>query len=188
MKIEDLLTSPAPGDHLPEVSGLSFLNLAAHIPAGPLRWHSGSVQAHMARCMNAVAGDPLAVWMALTHDAGKLTSPEQMWPHHYGHELRGGKLARIWAQQGEVSPLYCEAGIQSALLHMRAGRYAVMRPGKRFKLLELLWGKPWAAAFWKVVDADAHAPVSRLPLRHAAVLAAAKGEGLPLQRQIELLR
>ena len=46
--------------------------------------------------MDAVAGDGLAVWMALAHDAGKLTPPRVLWPHHYGREERGEVLARQW--------------------------------------------------------------------------------------------
>lgn len=86
-----LLESAAPGTALKtalrhrETWLPSFLALAGSIPAGPFPYHAGSVLAHTARCMDAVGGDALAVWMALVHDAGKLTTPPfplaaPLWP------------------------------------------------------------------------------------------------------------
>ncbi|MDE5833873.1 MAG: tRNA nucleotidyltransferase, partial [Desulfovibrio sp.] len=85
-----LIKSSRPGDGLPEFvvacpGVLTLLEKARDIPAGPKAYHSGSVLIHLARCMNETAGDHMAVWMALCHDSGKLTTPASMLPHHYNH-------------------------------------------------------------------------------------------------------
>lgn len=181
-----LLKADRPGELLAGFSDLPFLSLAARISAGPPPYHSGSVLKHTARCMNEVAGDPLAVWMAMTHDAGKLTTPAAMLPHHYGHELRGMALAAVWADTLGLDADMRLAGILSAGLHMRGGRYLTMRPGKKYKLLMAVHPTFCAASFWKVVDADAHAEIGAVATRHWQLLQEARN--LPLQRQIELLR
>lgn len=139
---------------------LPFLNDAPRIPAGPPPYHSASVLDHLIRCMNAVAGNPLAVWMALAHDAGKLTTPAILWPHHYGHELRGPLLADVWARQLHMSDEWRQAGRTTARLHMKAGRYAELRPGTRYDLLREIAACPYASAFWQVVDADSRKAIS----------------------------
>lgn len=133
---------------------LPFLNDAPHIPAGPQPYHSGSLLDHLTRCMDAVAGDPLAVWLALAHDAGKLTTPAALLPHHYGHELRGPLLAAVWARQLQMPGEWRLAGRMTARLHMRAGRYEELRPATRYDLLREVASCPYPNAFWKVVDAD----------------------------------
>ncbi|MBO4301470.1 MAG: hypothetical protein J5861_07705, partial [Desulfovibrio sp.] len=85
MPIQHILNSATPGDALAKAVSRhedwlpSFLVDADTVPAGPLAYHSGSVLKHITRCMDAVAGDPLTVWMALAHDAGKLTTPSSLW-------------------------------------------------------------------------------------------------------------
>lgn len=142
-----------------------FLTLADRIPAGPVPYHRGSVLEHTARCMDAVAGDTLAVWMALVHDAGKLTTPCTLWPHHYGHELRGQKLASVWAKHLGLPDEYTLAGILSARLHMKAGRYHRLRPGKKFDLLHEIVASGHFAPFWKVVDEDTRSSISEVAKR-----------------------
>lgn len=160
-----LLCAARPGELLrrllPAGQGprLSFLADAPGIPAGPLPYHSGSVLDHLARCMDAVAGSPPSVWMALAHDAGKLTTPAALWPHHYGHELRGVRLAAVWATQLQLPQSWRQAGCMTARLHMKAGRYAELRAATRYDLLREVAASPCAAAFWQVVDADSRKSV-----------------------------
>lgn len=188
-----LLSSPRPGDALREAVDAGRLNALAHleqadaIPAGPAPWHTGSVLSHIARCMNAVAGDPLAVWMALAHDAGKLTTPPDILPHHYGHEERGEALAGEWAEALGLPAPFAEAGCMTARLHMRAGRYPRLRPGKKYALLIEVFATPFADAFWKVVDADRRAPVSALAAAHWQKLCAARGRGASKEDELQLL-
>lgn len=164
--IWSILQSGAPGAalasavHQQESWLPCFLTLADRIPAGPIPYHTGSVLAHTARCMDAVAGDTLAVWMALVHDAGKLTTPATLWPHHYGHESRGKRLVPVWTQHLGLSDDYTRAGILSARLHMKAGRYHRLRPGKKFDLLHEVAASGFFVPFWKVVDADTKSSIS----------------------------
>ncbi len=166
MTFPQLLGSRRPGDEFRDWKRPlpCFLDQAAVISAGPPPWHNGSVLDHLARCMNEVAGDPLAVWMALAHDAGKLTTPQAMLPHHYGHELRGEILAPMWASWLGLDAFYAEAGRLAARWHMRAGRYGILRPGKKLQLLQTFPPDGAGASFWKVVDADTKSRISRLAL------------------------
>lgn len=156
MTFADLLASSRPGDGLKDWNKPVpvFLNIAKDISAGPKPYHSGSVLDHLCRCMNEVAGNPLAVWMALAHDSGKLLTPAHMLPHHYGHEQRGAVLAPLWAAQLELGKEYAKAGAMAARFHMRAGRYEILRPGKKKLLLELFPPKGSGIPFWKMVNAD----------------------------------
>lgn len=166
MDFRELLACDRPGDALQDWQGRwpVFFDAADRISAGPAPWHSGSVLAHTARCMNAVAGDPLAVWMALCHDCGKLTTPACLLPHHYGHEQRGEILARIWAGQLGLCPDYADAGALCARWHMRAGRYPILRQGKKRQLIETFPPDGAGRPFWKVVDADTRSEISSLAL------------------------
>lgn len=186
MNIMDILTDRKPGDALRANRSVwpVYLNLGEKLSAGPAPFHSGSVLDHLCRCMNETAGDPLAVWMALAHDAGKLTTPLEMLPHHYGHELRGEKMAGIWAAQLGLSGEYAAAGKLCARHHMRAGRYLDMRPGKQYKLLTLINGRPEAACFWKVIDADTKSGISALASRDWELVERARDRGLSEERQI----
>lgn len=166
MNFASLLGSQAPGDELKDwkYPFPSFFGHAGSITAGPPPWHNGSLLDHLARCMNEVAGDPLAVWLAFTHDAGKCTTPLALLPHHYGHELRGAILAPIWARQLGIDEYYAALGGLGARWHMRAGRYQILRPGKKRQLLEAFPPTGPGKSFWKVIDADTRSRVSALAL------------------------
>lgn len=189
MNIVDILHSAQPGNALkkhPQIWPL-YLDLGTKLSAGPAPFHHGSILDHLCRCMNECAGDPLAVWMALAHDAGKCTTPLAMLPHHYGHEFRGALLARIWADQLKLNDTYAEAGAKAAFLHMRAARYLKMRPGKQYALLNKVNNLPYAQPFWKVVDADSRSRLSQLSLYDWQLLQKAKNDGLSEQNQIQEL-
>lgn len=161
-----MLNSRRPGDELRDWKAPLpvFFEYAGEISAGPFPYHRGSLLDHLARCMNETAGDPKAVWMAMAHDAGKLTTPRVLLPHHYGHEQRGETLAPIWARQLGLDDYYAEIGSLAARWHMRAGRYAILRPGKKLHLLKLFPPEGPGASFWKMVDADTRKPISALAI------------------------
>lgn len=167
MNFARLLASRFPGDEIRNWKGLgpSFFDRADEISAGPVPWHHGSVLNHMARCMNEVAGDPMAVWLAFAHDAGKLTTPACLLPHHYGHEHRGEILARIWASQLGLDESHAKAGSLAARWHMRAGKYQILRPGKKCQLLRTFPPLGEGLPFWKMVDADTRSHISALAIR-----------------------
>lgn len=166
MDFHKLLQSSRPGDELRVWGGPLpvFFELATAISAGPAPWHHSHVLDHLTRCMNETAGDPLAVWMAMAHDAGKLTTPVALLPHHYGHELRGEALAPIWASQLGLDNGWAEAGRLAARWHMRAGRFAILRPGKKRQLIELFPPLDSGRPFWKMVDADTRSDISSLAI------------------------
>lgn len=184
-----VLEADAPGAALLEYKGKWPLFLAdgARITAGPPPWHSSSTLLHLARCMNDVAGDPLAVWMALCHDAGKLTTPRCMLPHHYGHEERGEALAKIWADELGLDSGYAGAGALAALWHMRAARYRSLRAGKKYRLLATVQPLPCGDAFWKVVDADTRSELGKIAAADWRIIREAQKAGEDEQMQMSIL-
>lgn len=184
-----VLLAPGPGDALLQYQGKwpVFLADGEKISAGPAPYHSSNTLAHLMRCMNEVAGDPLAVWMALCHDAGKLTTPRAMLPHHYGHEERGAILAKVWARELGLGAEYAEAGALTALWHMRAGRYRAMRAGKKYRLLTTIQPLPFSTQFWQVVDADTRSHLGRIAEADWRIIVEAQNAGESEQMQMSLL-
>lgn len=161
-----ILSGSTPGDRLPEFiaefpKAMAFLDACAAIPAGPANYHAGSLMNHLARCMNEVAGDQHAVWLALCHDAGKLTTPQAMLPHHYNHEERGVAVISLWCGQLGLGQDWLRNGQQASRLHMKAGIFPRLRPGKKLSLLEEIHASSWHESFWKVVDADTKSSISK---------------------------
>ncbi len=155
---------------------------AGHIPAGPAPWHDDSVLEHTGSVMDAVAGDAVAVWMALCHDLGKTLTDPPLWPHHYGHERRGETAADALARRLRLPGRYRKAGMLAARLHMKAGRYRMLRPGTR---RDVIWDAHVAGLhtpFWKLVNADSGVELSPEADRDRAVLLAVRlpeaGRGL----------
>lgn len=124
------------------------------IPAGPARYHSGSVLEHIGNVMDRCAGDDLAVWMALCHDLGKCTTPPHVLPRHIGHELRGAEAALQLGQRLGMPNLFIAAGEVGARLHMKGGTYPALRPGTRVDMLDELHRKGLMRPFWRLVEAD----------------------------------
>lgn len=127
---------------------------AEDIPAGPLPYHAGSVLAHLMDVMDASAGDPLAVWMALCHDLGKMETDPAILPHHYGHEKRGAEPAVRLARRLSLPARYAEAGALASELHMKAGIYETLRPGTRCDLLMRVHNAGLDGPFWALAEAD----------------------------------
>lgn len=127
---------------------------ADSVPAGPAAFHTGSVVEHLLRVMDAVSGDPLAVWVAMCHDLGKICTNKALWPHHYGHEVQGVPLAEALGARLALPRRYRQAGSLACRLHMKAGNYHRLRPGTRRDLLVDVCKAHLADAFWRVVEAD----------------------------------
>ena len=181
------LALPCPGRFLEVLEQLHLwrpwfteLEAIARIPAGPVRWHSGSVLQHTVRVMNAVAGNSLAVWMAFCHDLGKLLTPEEELPHHYGHEQRGLALVRLLAKRLHLPVRQEKAGLLACELHMKAGLYDRLRPGTRRDVLWTVATRGLMKEFWSVVDADSKQNISSKALEDTALL---RTIGLPPQWQ-----
>lgn len=79
-------------DSFPEIMALD------DVPAGPEEYHGeGSAYEHTMRVLTAMferrGNDVEGLLAALAHDIGKSETPEDVLPHHYGHEQRGRVIA-----------------------------------------------------------------------------------------------
>ena len=171
------LAAPKPGRFLKVLDETSCLRVwfpeliaASVVPAGPLPWHADSVLDHLAAVMDAVQGDPLAVWMALCHDLGKLSTPPEELPHHYGHEKRGILPAVKLGRRLRLPRIYQQAGALAAEEHMRAGLLLSMRPGSQRDVLWRVHRSGLHDSFWRMVDADGGHPLSAEATRRVALL------------------
>ncbi|WP_022660176.1 HD domain-containing protein [Desulfovibrio desulfuricans] len=135
---------------------------ARYIPAGPVKWHANSVLGHSLRLMDELAGDAMAVWMALCHDLGKIGTDPALLPHHYGHEARGVPLALNLAKRLRLPAVYARAGALAAEEHMKAGMFATLRTGTSRDLLWRVNQLGLSRPFWKLADADSNSPVSSM--------------------------
>ncbi len=127
---------------------------AADIPAGPAPWHDNSVLEHTLEVMDRCAGVPLAVWMALCHDLGKIRTEAALLPHHYGHERKGAELARTLGTRLRLPSKYTRAGVTGAVLHMKGGMYGSLRAGTRRDLVCQLNDARVFREFWILAGAD----------------------------------
>ena len=127
---------------------------ARTIPAGPPPYHHSDVLAHTCRVMDALAGDPLAVWMGLCHDLGKILTPRERLPRHFGHDLAGEPLAEQVALRLRQPNAYKTAGMKAARWHMTAAQYSQLRPGTRVDLLMDLHLSNTLAPLFELVRAD----------------------------------
>ncbi|MHC1701612.1 MAG: HD domain-containing protein [Humidesulfovibrio sp.] len=127
---------------------------ASAIPAGPSQHHDASVLEHTARVMDRLAGDALAVWMALCHDLGKTLTPATELPRHIGHEKRGETLAKALGMRLRLPTRLVNAGADAARWHMLAGRYPELRDGTRVDLLFRLKSRGVLRELFRLAAAD----------------------------------
>lgn len=125
-----------------------------HVPAGPPEHHDGSVFDHMCTMTDLLAGLPLAGWMAVCHDLGKIATPQEEWPHHHGHDESGAEVAETLGRRLKLPNRVREAGVAAARLHMKAARYGELRPGTRVDMLTWLHKHEFAEALFEMVKAD----------------------------------
>ena len=130
------------------------LDLGQNIPAGPIKYHQSSVFGHTMHVLAKVAGTPLTCWMAICHDLGKVTTPQDILPHHYGHDLRGIELAQALSLRLGLPKRYLKAAMLASDEHMRGGLYTTMRIGQRRDLLWNVHRQNLMDEFWQLVCAD----------------------------------
>ncbi|MFZ5427207.1 MAG: tRNA nucleotidyltransferase [Thermodesulfobacteriota bacterium] len=124
------------------------------VPAGPPRYHDKDVFGHTLDVMERLAGDPLMVWMGMTHDLGKALTPPDKWPSHHGHEKYGEAPARALGLRLRMPSAYIEAGVAGAAEHMRARAYPEMRPGPKVDMLMRLEAKRLTSRVFRLEAAD----------------------------------
>ncbi len=121
------------------ISGFNFwfaqLQESAFIPAGPKHHHPESVLEHTLNLMDALAPDFWGAWLAFCHDLGKVLTPVELLPHHYGHEEKGRAVLKDLAKKLPLPRKMLKYGAIACRYHMLAGKYTSLRPGTRVKLL-----------------------------------------------------
>lgn len=80
------------------------------------------------------------VFAALAHDIGKGTTPEEMLPHHFGHEARGLEALKAWNREMILPRLWLDCAAFAAKEHMRA--CTIKRASKIVDLIERLSRHP----------------------------------------------
>ena len=75
-------------------------------------------------------------YSCLVHDLGKGTTPENILPHHYGHEERGVKLVQNLSNRLKVPNIWKKCGIISTKEHMRGGKFNMMSAKKQVDFIE----------------------------------------------------
>lgn len=76
----------------------------------------------------------------LAHDIGKGTTPEEMLPHHFGHEARGMEVLRAWNREMVLPRLWLSCAAFAVREHMRA--CTLTRTSKIVDLILRLSGHP----------------------------------------------
>lgn len=72
----------------------------------------------------------------LVHDLGKGNTPEDILPHHYGHDERGVKLVGELGNRICIPNSWIKCGKLACKLHMKAGIFEKMTPAKQVDLIE----------------------------------------------------
>lgn len=73
----------------------------------------------------------------LVHDLGKGNTPENILPHHYGHEERGVVLVNELGKRLGIPNNWIKCGKTACKLHMKAGIFEKMTPSKQVELIEM---------------------------------------------------
>ena len=116
----------------------AFPELAALIgKTQPEAFHpEGDAFEHTLLIVDKVAGDTTSLtarFAGLVHDLGKGTTPAEMLPHHYGHEVRGLEVLTAWNRRMTLPKEWMKAAGFVIREHMRAPRL-----GKTGKIAALL--------------------------------------------------
>ena len=72
----------------------------------------------------------------LVHDLGKGTTPQNILPHHYGHEERGIEQVRKLGKRIGIPVTWEKCGKVACKWHMKAGIFEQMSPSKKVTLVE----------------------------------------------------
>lgn len=81
--------------------------------------------------------DDVAIRFAcLVHDLGKGTTPKEMYPHHYNHDVNGVELVKNLGERIGVPIKWISYGKVAAREHMRGGIFYKMTPAKKVSFIE----------------------------------------------------
>ncbi|MBQ3972319.1 MAG: HD domain-containing protein [Selenomonadaceae bacterium] len=122
---------------------------AAFHPEGDSYEHSLLVLDKVARETESLVGR----FSGLVHDIGKGVTPEEMLPHHYGHEKKGKEVLDRWNQRMTLPKQWLNAAHFVIAQHMRAPK--LEKPGKIVDLLLAIEKAPMDfSEFNAVIRAD----------------------------------
>ncbi|MGM0424703.1 MAG: hypothetical protein ACQEQX_07280 [Thermodesulfobacteriota bacterium] len=113
---------------------LPELEQTRKIPAGP-GYEDQSLLQHLAGLMDSAAGNPLLVWIAMSHDLGKTRTNPVYWPRHYLHDYLGPKLVRSLGQRLKLPARQIQAAELAAAWHLAACGYYRLAPGRKVDML-----------------------------------------------------
>lgn len=103
----------------------------------PWKYHpEGDAFEHSMIILDDVSSDsenPLVRFCALVHDIGKSITPEEMLPHHYGHDKAGIDVINQWNIERTLPRDHLKAAIVVIRNHMRVTK--VKKPGKMLDIL-----------------------------------------------------
>jgi len=95
---------------------------AQEVPAGPIEYHpEGTLFAHIVQVV-AKCTTLEGRFAALMHDMGKLVTPKEKWPKHYGHDTLGVPLIKEICQRLKVPIHLVNIAVFVCKEHMRAAR------------------------------------------------------------------
>ena len=103
--------------------------------------------------VSAMTDEPMTRFCALVHDLGKGTTPEEMLPHHYGHDKRGLEVLDEWNARTTLPRDWMKAARLVISEHMRAA--VIEQPKKIVELLMKIHASNLPIAeFKKIIRAD----------------------------------
>lgn len=128
-EVDRLFSVPQPSQHHPEIdSGIHTLMVV-----------------EQAKRLAKKAENPTALlFAALCHDLGKGLTPQEILPHHYGHETKGIKPTRDLANRLKTPNEIKEFAALVTEYHSHCHKIAELRPETVIKLFNALdvWRKP----------------------------------------------
>ena len=87
-----------------------------------------------------LSSDPATRFAALCHDLGKALTPENDWPHHYGHEAKGIKPIQQLCKRLRIPNNFRELASLTAEYHLHVHRAFEMKKSTLLKTIEKLDG------------------------------------------------
>jgi tRNA nucleotidyltransferase (CCA-adding enzyme) len=118
---------------LPEIYNLKFVEeIESHHPEKTTYNH---VILTLKRADKVYTTSPLEKFATLLHDVGKLETPSDVLPHHYGHEERGLNIIDSICKRLKVPSKYTYFAKLCCKYHMNIRRLYEMKPGHIFDII-----------------------------------------------------
>jgi tRNA nucleotidyltransferase (CCA-adding enzyme) len=118
---------------LPEIYNLKFVEeIESHHPEKTTYNH---VILALKRADKVSTTSPMEKFATLLHDVGKLETPSDVLPHHYGHEERGLNIIDSICKRLKVPSKYTYFAKMCCKYHMNIRRLYEMKPGHIFDII-----------------------------------------------------